>query len=64
MTDQIAILLVVLLSAVVVALFVYNRRQREKFEQERLERRRKLDAIKAKARREQQAAETDSIDEA
>lgn len=60
MTDQTSILLVVLLAAVVVALFVYNRRQKQRFEGERAERRRKLDQIKADARRKQQASETDT----
>lgn len=59
MTDQTAILLSVLLTAVVIALFVYNRRAKQRFEAERAERRRKLDQIKADARRRQQAAETD-----
>ncbi|MGJ8558778.1 MAG: hypothetical protein ACSHX3_00940 [Litorimonas sp.] len=60
MTDQTAILLSVLLTAVVIALFVYNRRAKQRFEAERAERRRKLDQIKTDARRKQQAAETDN----
>lgn len=59
MTDQTSILLIVLLTAVVIALFVYNRRAKQRFEAERTERRRKLDHIKAEARRKQQAAKTD-----
>ncbi|MEM7727831.1 MAG: hypothetical protein AAF311_01000 [Pseudomonadota bacterium] len=55
MTDQTAILTIVLLAAVVIALFVYNARQKKRFEQERLERRRKLDAIKAEARAREQS---------
>lgn len=64
MTDTTFILLFVLLTAIVIALVVYNRRQKQRFEDERAERRRKLDQIKADARRKQQAAEIDSIDEA
>lgn len=64
MTDTTFILLFVLLTAIVIALVVYNRRQKQRFEGERAERRRKLDQIKADARRKQQAAEIDSIDEA
>lgn len=52
MTDMTFYVIFVLLIAVVFALFVYNRRQKQRFEQERVERRRKLDEIKAKARRE------------
>lgn len=59
MNDQLSILIVVGLAAVVIALFLYNRRQKQKFEHERAERRRKLDQIKADARRKQQAAEAD-----
>ena len=55
MTDQTAIVIVVLLAAVVVGLFVYNARQKKRFEQERLERRRKLDQIKAEARAKEQS---------
>jgi uncharacterized membrane protein len=54
-TDQTAILIVVLLAAVVIALFVYNGRAKKRFEQERLERRRELDRIKAEARAREQA---------
>jgi len=61
MTDQTSILVVVLLAAVVIALFVYNKRQKKRFEAERAERRRKLDEIKAKARRNSQEAKTDEI---
>jgi uncharacterized membrane protein len=55
MTDQTAILIIVLLAAVVVALFVNNARAKKRFEQDRLERRRKLDEIKAKARAKEQS---------
>lgn len=60
MTEQTSILLIVLLTAVVIALFVYSRRQKQRFEVERAERRRKLDQIKAEARRKQQAADADN----
>ena len=50
MTDQTAIVIVVLLAAVVIGLFVNNARQKKRFEEERLESRRKLDQIKAEAR--------------
>ncbi|MEL6686641.1 MAG: hypothetical protein AAFP97_03360 [Pseudomonadota bacterium] len=56
MTDQTAIVIVVLLAAVVIGLFVYNARQKKRFEQEQLERRRKLDQIKAEARAKEQFA--------
>jgi type II secretory pathway pseudopilin PulG len=59
MNDQMSLLIVVGLTAVVVALFLYNRRQKQKFEAERAARRRKLDQIKADARRKQEAAKTD-----
>jgi uncharacterized membrane protein len=59
MTDQTSILLIILLTAVVIALFVYNRRAKQRFEAERAERRRKLDQIKAEARRKHKAAEND-----
>lgn len=61
MNDQLSILIVVGLAAVVIALFLYNRRQKQKFEQERKERRRKLDQIKADARRKQEAAKADDL---
>ncbi|MEM9599654.1 MAG: hypothetical protein AAF926_01405 [Pseudomonadota bacterium] len=52
MTDATAMLIVVLLAVVVVALFIYNGRQKRRFEADRAERRRKLEEIKAKARAE------------
>lgn len=55
MTDQTAIVIVVLLAAVVIGLFVYNARAKKRFEQERLDRRRELDRIKAEARAKEQS---------
>jgi uncharacterized membrane protein len=50
MTEQTSILIVLALAAVVIGLFVFNARQKRRFEDERAERRRKLEAIKAEAR--------------
>lgn len=55
MTDQTAILIVVLLGVVVIGLFLFNARQKKRFEQERMERRRELDRIKAEARAKEQS---------
>lgn len=57
MTEQTAILLIVVLAAVVIALFIYSGRQKRRFEAERAERRRNLEEIKAKARRDEAARE-------
>lgn len=50
MTEQTTLLIILALAAVVIGLFVFNARQKRRFEEERAERRRKLDAIKAEAR--------------
>ena len=50
MTDQTIIILVIVLAAVVIGLFVASNRAKRRFEDERAERRRELDRIKAEAR--------------
>ena len=50
MTDQTMILLVVLGFAVVIGLFIANNRAKHRFEDERAERKRELERIKAEAR--------------
>ena len=55
MTDQTAILLVVIGFAVVIGLFIANGRAKRRFEDERRKRKRELERIKAEAR-----ARTDS----
>lgn len=50
MSDQTAILLVVALAVVFFMLWGFNSRQKRKHEQERLERKRELDKLKADAR--------------
>lgn len=50
MTDQTAILIVVLLIVIVAVLFIYSGRQKRRFEQERAERKRELERIKREAR--------------
>lgn len=57
MTEQTAIVTIVLLAAVVFGLFIYSSRQKRRFEADRAERRRKLDEIKAKARAKAQSEE-------
>ena len=54
MTDQTAILLVILGFAVVIGLFIANGRAKRRFEDERAERKRELERIKAEARTREQ----------
>ena len=54
MTDQTAILLVVIGFAVVIGLFIAQGRAKRRFEDERLARKRELERIKAEARAREQ----------